>query len=72
MSSAGDSEKNVAHVHHARVAEHPIEPLLGDCDQADVNDVPEQQNDEQSRPVSRALRQQGNGQTQKAVQPKFF
>ena len=55
---ARDSEKNVTHVHHARVAEHPVEPLLRDRDQADVNDVPEQQHDEKIGPVTRALRQQ--------------
>ena len=36
---ARDPEKNVAHVHHARVTEHPIEPLLRERDEADVNDV---------------------------------
>ena len=71
-ASTGNAEKDVAHVHHARVTEHPIEPLLGNCDQADVNDVPQEQNDEQGRPVSRAFRQQRNCQTQKAVHPKFF
>ena len=34
-----DPEEDVAHVHHARVTQHPIEPLLRDCDQTDVNDV---------------------------------
>ncbi len=37
--AARDSEEDVAHVHHARIAEHPIEPLLRDRDQADINDV---------------------------------
>jgi len=71
-AGAGDAKKNVTHVHHARITEHPIEPLLGNCDEADVNDVSEEQDDEQSRPVSRSLRQKGNSQTQKTVQAKFF
>ena len=36
---ARDTEKNVAHVHDAGIAEHPIEPLLRDRDKADINDV---------------------------------
>ena len=39
---ACDPEKNIAHVHHARVTKHPIEPLLRDRYQADVNNVAEQ------------------------------
>ena len=69
---AGDPEKNVAHVHHARIAEHPIEPLLRDRDQSDVNDVPEQQDDEQVVPVLRAFRQKRNRQTQQAVESEFL
>src|SRR5437870_13788002 len=71
-ASTGNPEKDVAHVHHARVTEHPIEPLLGDCNQPYVNDVPEQQHHKQTSPVTRVLRQQRNGQTQKTVQSKFF
>ena len=57
MLRARDSEKDVAHVHHARIAEHPIEPLLRDRDQADVDDIAEQEDDEQPGPVLRAFRQ---------------
>ena len=53
---AGNSEKNVTHVHHARVTQHPVEPFLSDRDQANVDDVPEQQHDEKIGPLTRSLR----------------
>ena len=38
-AGAGDPKKDVTHVHDTRVTEHPIEPLLRDGNQPDVNDV---------------------------------
>src|SRR4029434_3663857 len=35
---ARNPEKDVAHVHHARIAKHPIESLLRDRDEADIDD----------------------------------
>ena len=69
---AGDAEKNVAHVHHAGIAEHPIEPLLRDRDQPDVDDVAEQQHDQQRVPMLRALRQQRQRETQQSVESEFL
>ena len=40
-TKAGDAEENVAHVHHARVPEHPIESPLRDRNQSDIDDVAE-------------------------------
>src|SRR5205085_3271688 len=45
--SARDTEKNVAHVHDARITEHPIEPLLRDSHEPDIDDVTEQQVEEE-------------------------
>src|SRR5205085_5346965 len=61
---ARDAEKNVAHVHHAGIAKHPIELLLRDRDEPDVDDVPEQKNREQIHKIMRALRQKRRGQPQ--------
>ena len=61
---ARDAEKNVAHVHHAGIAKHPIELLLRDRDEPDVDDVPEQKNREQIHKIMRALRQKRRGQSQ--------
>ena len=38
-AEAGDTEKNVTHMHHAGIAEHPVESLLRDCYQSDIDDV---------------------------------
>ena len=56
----GDAEKNVAHVHDAGIAEHPIEPALRDRDQTDVDDVRQQKDQEQSRPVPRPSGRNGS------------
>src|SRR4029077_2325201 len=45
----GDAEKNVAHVHDAGIAEHPIESALRDREQTNVDDVRQQKDEEQSR-----------------------
>src|SRR6266699_4843268 len=71
-AGAGNAEKDVAHVHHARITKHPIEPLLSNCNQPYVNDVPEQQHHQQIRPVTRAFWEQGNSHPQKTVQAKFL
>ena len=70
--AAGDAEENVTHVHHARIAEHPIEALLRDGDQPDVDDVAEQEHNQKRVPLLRALRQKRERDTQKAVKPEFF
>src|SRR5437763_3694174 len=69
---AGYPEKNVAHVHDARVTKHPIESLLRDRDQPDVNDIPEEQHHEQARPMPCTLRKQWHGQAQQAIKSEFF
>ena len=69
---ARDPEKDVAHVHHARITEHPIEPLLRDRDEADVDDVAQQQHDEQRVPVLRALRHERQGEAQESVEAEFL
>src|SRR5207302_9706764 len=58
QSSAGDPEKNVTHVHHARIAEHPIEALLRDRDKPGVNEVAEKEREQKRGPLLRALRQE--------------
>ena len=69
---ARDSEKDVTHVHHARITEHPIEPLLCDRNEADVNDVAQQQHDEERVPVPRALRHEREAEAQEPVEAEFF
>src|SRR5436853_7483028 len=54
----GDAEKNVAHVHDTGIAEHPVEPAVRDRDQTDVNDVRQEKDQEQSRPVLRSVGQE--------------
>src|SRR4029077_14565274 len=54
-SGARNSQENVTHVHHARVAQHPVEPFLRDGNETNVDDVTEQQHHQQIGPVMRAL-----------------
>ena len=54
---AGDAEKNVAHVHDAGVTEHPIEAALRNRDQADVDDVAQEKDQQHSGPLPRAIRE---------------
>ena len=68
----GDAEEDVAHVHHARIAEQEVEFLLRDGGKADVDDVPDEQNEEQVGPVFRALGQQRKGNAHQAVEPELF
>ena len=65
-------EENVTHVHHARITEHPIEPLLRDRDQADIDDVAEQEHDQERVPVLRALGQEREGEAQQTVEAEFL
>src|SRR5438132_6355967 len=53
---ARDSKKDVTHVHHARITEHPIELFLRDGDESDVNNVAEQKNREQVHPIMSPVR----------------
>src|SRR6266550_6840221 len=69
---AGESEKDVTHVHYARIPEHPIESFLRDGDEANVGDVAEQQDNEQTGPILRAGWDERNRQTQQAIEAEFF
>ena len=69
---AGDAEENIAHVHDAGITEHPIEASLRDRDQADVDDVGQEKDQQYAGPLSRAIREQRQGQAKQAVKSKFF
>ncbi len=70
--AAGDAEEDIAHVHDAGVAEHPIEFLLRDRGQADVDDVAEQEDDEEPGPMFRAFREHRNSDAEQTVEAEFF
>ena len=70
--SGGDAEEDVAHVHDGRIAEHRVEALLRDGDEADVEDVQHQQNQEQVRPLFRALGEQRDGDAHQSVETELF
>ena len=67
-----DAEKNVAHVHHTRIAKHPIEPLLRDRDQPDVDDVTAQQDEEEPAPMPRAFREKRQRDAKQSVKPELL
>src|SRR5947207_4018808 len=71
QSAAGDPEKNVTHVHDARVAKHPIESLLRDRDQPDVNEVAEKEYEQKRGPLLRALRKERDRDAEQSVKSEF-
>ena len=68
----GDAEENVTHVHHARIAQHQVELLLRDGDQADVDDIADEQNEQQARPRFRSFRQQRQGDADETVEAELL
>ena len=67
-----DAEEDVAHVHHAGIAEHGVEPLLGDGDEPHVEDVPREQEEEQIGPVLRRAGHQRERDAEQAVEAEFL
>ena len=66
------TEKRVAHVHHARVAEHEVEAFLREGNEADVEDVAEEEDEDEVGELLDFLGENGNGDTEESVESEFF
>ena len=69
---SGEAEENVAHVHHARVAEHGIELALGNRDIPNIEDISGNQDEKERQEGLNRLGKDRRRDANEAVETKFF
>ena len=67
-----EAQEGVAHVHHAGVTEQEVEPLLREGDEADVENVAEEQNENEVGKLLDFFGEDWDGEAEEAVESEFF